>query len=286
VTAEPRATEPRETGQLRHVDRPGGIRIAYRVRGAGIPVCLLHGTLSTGGQLGPLARELVAGGDLRVIVIDRRGSGQSRLAVPQPIDVRDHIGDIEAVLDAERLDATVFVGHSFGGAVSLEFAARRPERTLAVVVYEPPYAPVADEPGQREFAAIAAATKGAWQTGGNAAAAEAFLRIVAGDSAWDDLPERSRRFLEDEGGGALTDVLLVGLDPAGLPRISVPVTLLTGGLSEPMYAGIADALARRIPGARRVHFPDFRHPAPITDPVPIAAAVRAALVRAGIVETA
>ncbi len=47
--------------------------------------------------------------------------------------------------------------------------------------------------------------------------------------------------------------------------------------SEPFYAPIADALAARIPGARRAELPALRHTAPITDPGAIADAVRAAL---------
>jgi pimeloyl-ACP methyl ester carboxylesterase len=50
--------------------------------------------------------------------------------------------------------------------------------------------------------------------------------------------------------------------------------LATGGASDDYYAPIADALARRIPGARRVTLPGLRHVAPITDPRPIADLIR------------
>jgi pimeloyl-ACP methyl ester carboxylesterase len=68
-----------------------------------------------------------------------------------------------------------------------------------------------------------------------------------------------------------------GLDPEGLARIVCPVTILTGSASEPFYAPIAGALEARIPGARHVELAGLRHTAPIIDPAPIAAAVRAAL---------
>jgi pimeloyl-ACP methyl ester carboxylesterase len=70
---------------------------------------------------------------------------------------------------------------------------------------------------------------------------------------------------------------MAGLDPDRLGRIACPVTILTGAASEPFYAPIADALAARIPGARRVDLPGLRHTAPITEPPAVAVAVRAAL---------
>jgi len=72
---------------------------------------------------------------------------------------------------------------------------------------------------------------------------------------------------------------MTGLDPDGLGSIACPVTILTGAASERFYAPIADALAARIPGARRVDLPGLRHTAPITEPAAIAAAVRSALGR-------
>jgi pimeloyl-ACP methyl ester carboxylesterase len=72
---------------------------------------------------------------------------------------------------------------------------------------------------------------------------------------------------------------MAGLDPAALAGIACPITILTGGASEPFYAPIADALAARIAGARRFDLPGLRHTAPITEPYAVAAAVRAALAR-------
>ena len=66
------------------------------------------------------------------------------------------------------------------------------------------------------------------------------------------------------------------------PAITAPVTILTGGASEPFYAPIAEAVAARIPGARRDTLDGLSHPAPITEPVLVAAAIRAALTRAGL----
>ena len=243
---------------------------------------LLHATLSTGRQLGPLVRALAAAGDCRVLAPDRRGSGRRRLAVPRPVAIDEHLVDLAALLDVEGIERAVLVGHSFGGVLALEAAARLADRVSAVVAYEPPYGPVADEPVRRAFAALAQATADAFATGGAPAAAEAFVDGVGGPGAWEALPERSRAFLAREGAGALADAGLTGLDPGGLERIACPVAILAGTASEPFYVPIADALVGRIPGARRVDLVGLRHTAPITEPALVAAAIREALLAAGL----
>jgi O-succinylbenzoic acid--CoA ligase len=267
------------------LDRRGGVHLAYRTHGSGrLHVLLLHGTLSTAAQLTGLARLLAAAGDVTVHAVDRRGSGRSRLAAPTPLGIATHLDDLAAILDAEGVRAAALVGISYGGIAALEFAARRPDRTLAVAAYEPPYGPLAKPRTRQAFAKVAAATEQAFEAGGSAAAAETFMRGVGGRRSWDTLPDRTRDFLADEGGSAYVDAGLRGLDPDGLARIAVPVTLITGDASEPFYRPIADALATRVPGARRMHLPAMGHASPITDPGPITAAIRASLAASGLVQ--
>ncbi len=272
------------TGELA---RPDGARIGWRVTGSGpLPLLLLHGTLSNARQLDRLAAKLTRHGDLTVHALDRRGSGTGRLAPGGPIaglDLAVHLADIVAYLDARGIARAAIVGVSFGGVLGVELAARHPDRVAAVVAFEPPYGPLADERTRAGFGMLAGATADAHRTGGAAAAAETFLRAVAGDAAWDRLPPRSRAFLAREGDGAAADAALTGARPEELAFITAPVTVLTGGASEPIYGPIADALAARIPGARRDTLDDLGHASPITQPAPVAAAIRGALGLAGLV---
>ena len=127
---------------------------------------------------------------------------------------------------------------------------------------------------------------GRTRTAGPGAAAETFLRAVAGDAAWDRLPERARGFLAREGDGALADSGLTGLDPDGLARITAPVAILTGGASEPFYAPIADELAAGSRAPAALTLDGATHTTPITDPAPVAAAIRACLEIARMTEPA
>ncbi|MEX2184395.1 MAG: alpha/beta fold hydrolase, partial [Chloroflexota bacterium] len=258
--------------------RPGGDVIGWRVTGEGPhPIVLLHGTLSTAAQLDRLAAALAAPGDVTVHALDRRGSGSSRLADPRPLDIDVHVADLVAYLDARGITQASLVGVSFGGALALEAAARHPARVAAVVAWEPPYGAIADVATQAWFRALAADTARAHAERGGPGAAETLLRAVAGDDARDRLPERAKAFLAAEGDGALVDAGLTGLDPAGLARITARAAILTGGASEAFYAPIADVLAARIPGALRQTLPGLTHPSPITEPGPVATAIRACL---------
>jgi O-succinylbenzoic acid--CoA ligase len=258
--------------------RPGGDAIGWRVTGDGPrAIILLHGTLSTAAQLDRLAAALAEPGDVTVHALDRRGSGSSRLGTPRPLDITTHIDDLVAYLDVRGIGRADLVGVSFGGVLALETAARRPDRVRAVVAYEPPYGLLADDAGIAWFRRVAADTALAHADRGSAAAAETFLRHVAGDAAWERLPARARAFLEAEGDGALADAGLTGLDPDGLAGITAPVAMLTGGASDAFYAPLADALASRIPGARRGTLDGLTHTSPITQPGAVAPVVRACL---------
>src|SRR5687767_12476430 len=70
----------------------------------------------------------------RVVLVDRRGSGLSD-PLTGPLPLSDEFRDVEAVLDAIGCDRAVLMAHAAGGPLAVEFAARRPERTLALVLY-------------------------------------------------------------------------------------------------------------------------------------------------------
>src|SRR6478736_114378 len=69
------------------------------------------------------------------IAFDFRGHGQSE--VPSDKDVfkiEQLADDISAVADSLDLDHFVLVGHSMGGAASIEYAAKHPERVSGLVI--------------------------------------------------------------------------------------------------------------------------------------------------------
>jgi pimeloyl-ACP methyl ester carboxylesterase len=246
-------------------------------------VLLLPGTLSTAAQLDPVAASVARRANATVHAIDRRGSGSSRLARVEPLDVGIHVRDLAAYLDARGIPAAAVVGISFGGVLAVEFSARHPSRALAVVAWEPPYGALAGSAAQAWLRTVADRTAAAHRAGGSAGAAETFLRLIAGDPAWDGLTERSRARLAAEGDGALSDSALVGLDPDGLARITAPTIIVTGGASRQFYEPLAAAIVARIPGARQVALEGRSHAWPLTDPDGFGAIVASHLVETGVI---
>ena len=68
----------------------------------------------------------------RLILLDRRGTGQSSRNVP-PSDLETRASDLRAVLDALGTDVVVAGGHGQGGAASAMFAATEPSRVRSFV---------------------------------------------------------------------------------------------------------------------------------------------------------
>ncbi|MEZ4452114.1 MAG: alpha/beta fold hydrolase [Nannocystaceae bacterium] len=119
--------------------RNGPVSIAYQVIGSGaldlvvIPGFVSH--LEAGWESPVFAtyfRRLAS--FARVILIDKRGTGLSD-RVLDAISLDDQIDDVAAVLDAVGTERAAIFGHSLGGVLAQAFAARRPERVRALLLF-------------------------------------------------------------------------------------------------------------------------------------------------------
>ena len=70
----------------------------------------------------------------RVVLFDKAGVGLSD-PVPKVRTLDDRAAEIEAVMDAVGFGKAVIFGMSEGGPASMVFAATRPERTRALILY-------------------------------------------------------------------------------------------------------------------------------------------------------
>jgi pimeloyl-ACP methyl ester carboxylesterase len=122
---------------VRYCFAPDGVRIAYAVTGTG-PVLvktanwLNHLELDWGS---PLWGRLVSGlsDDFRLVRYDERANGLSDWDVGE-LTFDALVADLEAVVDALGLDRFPLLGLSQGAAVSIEYAARHPERVTHLVL--------------------------------------------------------------------------------------------------------------------------------------------------------
>jgi pimeloyl-ACP methyl ester carboxylesterase len=209
--------------------------------GSGTPVVLVHGSLATGAEEWEAQRPLADVG-FRLIVLDRRGYGQSPAA-----DGEDFLVDAADIADLMG-DGAHLVGHSYGGLGAMFAAARRPEATKSLTLLEAPAFAVA--PDHPEVRALVDGVREMWNSDlPDAEWVVNFLKAVGSDP--DEFPPE---FLAAavplvpvfRRGRAVWDA---DLPLAALAAASFPKLVVSGGHNAGFDA-MCDELAERIGGAR------------------------------------
>jgi lipase len=100
------------------------------------PECVvcLHGVAQHGGIFDQLGKRLAALGHA-VLAVDLRGHGKSDREPPW--NIATHAGDVLETLEAEEVERSTWVGHSFGGLIAAALAAESVERTQGLVLLDP-----------------------------------------------------------------------------------------------------------------------------------------------------
>ena len=124
------STRPSFEGHL----QVGPARLYCRVVGEGPPIVVLHG--------GPdfdhtyLLPELDRLADVcRLVYYDQRGRGRSAQGVdPEDVTIQSEVADLDGLLDALDHEPVAILGHSWGGALAMEYATRHPERVSHLIL--------------------------------------------------------------------------------------------------------------------------------------------------------
>ncbi|MFO1431020.1 MAG: alpha/beta hydrolase [Candidatus Competibacteraceae bacterium] len=109
--------------------------IYYEDSGTGEPLLLLHGFSVSSRYWSRTGVAAELAGHYRVIAMDLRGHGRSRVqGEPKGYDADTLADDITALADSLGLDRFHLLGHSAGGMVALRYAWRREERLRSLVL--------------------------------------------------------------------------------------------------------------------------------------------------------
>lgn len=100
----------------------------YKKMGSGIPVMLVHGFGEDASVWDEQIKALA--GDYLLLVPDLRGTGKAT-ASSLPTSIEAMADDLLSILDAEKIQSCILLGHSMGGYIALAFAEMFPERLLA-----------------------------------------------------------------------------------------------------------------------------------------------------------
>jgi pimeloyl-ACP methyl ester carboxylesterase len=258
-----------------------GARIAYAETGRGDTVVLLHASASSSAQWRSLTEALQ--GRWRVLAPDLPGYGQTD---PRPGPASPGLGDEAALVDAllgRSAERIHLVGHSYGGAVALRFAADRPARLLSLTLIEPVAfhllgrAPEGTREHDllREVAAIAAAVTDAAATGDDQGMAR-FIDYWSGAGTWLRLRPEAQHALAAQTAQVARNFCAVTSERARfgcLRRIEVPTLVLSGSASPAPARRIAELVAQLLPKARLQTVDGAGHLLPLTHGEAVNAAI-------------
>jgi pimeloyl-ACP methyl ester carboxylesterase len=232
-------------------------------------VVLIHGVGMNQSVWAPQIDALTSA--YRVVVYDMLGHGDSALPTPAPT-LDEYASQLEALLDAMRIERAHVVGHSMGALVALEFALTHPQRTLSVVALNAVYDRT---PAQREAVMTRAAMLGdAPVEADNGAGIDTTLSRWFGDPIPVHLTQaaqavRSLLVSVDPVGYARTYRLFASSDDAHVGRLAslaVPALFLTGECDPNSSPAMSRAMAAVAPFGRAEIISNERHMMNVTDP--------------------
>lgn len=252
-----------------------GLDIAFRRKGEGPPIVLLHGFVGDGREWGPVMDEL--SDRFAVVAWDAPGSGRSS-DPPASFRMPDFADCLAGFIGAIGLGRPHVIGLSFGGTLALELYRRHPElpRTLILAGAYAGWAGSLGAEGrdQRlartlEFAALPPRQF-----------VEAMLpSMMSASAAEDRQAELAAIMAELHPSGFLTMAHAVAEADLRdvLPRIEVPTLVLHGERDARASLAVAEDLHAAIPGSKMVVMPGLGHMSSFEAPEQFSAQVRSFL---------
>jgi pimeloyl-ACP methyl ester carboxylesterase len=250
-----------------------GITLHYVQEGSGPSVVFVHGSLSDysywNGQLQQFAKHF------HVIAYSRRYNFPNDNPAQSGYSALTDAQDLAALIDRLRLGKVYVIGHSYGALTTLILATEHPELIRAAVLAEPPdislLQHLPDEQAAKGNAMFADIQKrmvtpmlAQFARGNTDGGVGAFIDYVFNNpGAWSGMSRTDRD-------AALRDArewevmmtkgtLFPEIDPVAIRQIRIPVLIMSGGVSYEFLQYIDQELARLIPGAESIVYPDAGH---------------------------
>lgn len=113
-----------------------GVELFTRTVGSGPDVIVLHGGPGAHHDyLLPQFDELAT--DRRLRYYDQRGGGRSPVDRDIPLGWREHVADLDALIDRWRLAPATILGYSWGGLLAQLYAVEHPDRVGRLALVSP-----------------------------------------------------------------------------------------------------------------------------------------------------
>jgi pimeloyl-ACP methyl ester carboxylesterase len=240
-----------------------GTKVGWQTTGSGPPLLLVHGTTADHTRWAGITPRFER--HFTVHAMDRRGRGASTDDA-RAYDIMREAEDVAAVIDAIGRPVDI-VGHSYGAVCSLE-ASSLTDGVRKMVLYEPPL-----PTGVQMYpAGLPDRMQGLIADGQLEAALELFFREVVRMPEHELVEYRELPVWKQRIQWAPTSPREMAIDrsyhfdPAKFADLPVPVLLMLGGDSPPIFQGAVETAHAALPNSRVALLPGQQHIAMDTDP--------------------
>ncbi|MBA3281089.1 MAG: alpha/beta hydrolase [Acidimicrobiia bacterium] len=112
-----------------------GHQVGVAVCGRGVPIVLIHGFTAEGMLYAQTLSRIVSAG-YKVVAIDSASHGSTQGLPTGGDDFEEYAKLLGRVVDELGIKKAILAGHSMGGRLVTELAARQPDRALAVILLD------------------------------------------------------------------------------------------------------------------------------------------------------
>lgn len=246
-----------------------GYPMAYVEKGSGAPMVLVHGALVDYRYLAASMDLLAA--NHRVFAISLRHHYPERWNGQGAYNLPLHASDVAEFIRALNVGPVHLVGHSFGGTVVFLVAHSAPEVVRSLTSMEgmssvynllPPATPEQAAAEKAYFQRREAQ----FERGDIETALREFVQRIGGN--WDNLPAAVRQPLWDNAWTLYANgkAGLVDVPCAELRRLPMPVLVVQGEKTTPLFAKVSDNLAQCLTRVERATIAGAAHVAPRSHP--------------------
>ncbi len=255
------------------VANTNGVDLYYELSGDGDSLVLVHGSWGDHHNWDPVVGALAD--SFRVLTYDRRGHSASDGPTGQG-SVFEDADDLAALVDQLGLGPAHIAGNSFGAAIALRTATRRPDIFRSLIAHEPPLFPLLVgtefEPALGEIERRIGAVVELLEAKDHAGGARLFVESIAfGPGAWDGrLSAEMRETFINNAPTWLDEVRdpdALQMDLDALSAFEKPSLLTSGTESAPFFGPVVDIVAKQLATTERItidggdHVPHLSVPA-------------------------
>lgn len=229
-----------------------GYPMAYRESGSGTALILVHGSMNDYRYWNSQIPVFTA--HYRVIAVSLRHYFPERWdGHGEDFSIVQHANDLAEFTRTLNLGPAHLLGHSRGGAVVLNVAARRPEviRTLILVDASGLEALLPDTPESRammvEVRQLHERLAADLAKGDREAALKAYIEALTVPGRWDQLGPEQKSILFDNVATAIRPEVRPSLSREAIRKFQFPTLLLTGERSPKRYGEMLRAMRDCLP---------------------------------------